>query len=126
MKKKALVLGLISMMLVSALALTGCSDPDDDTPPPASTPTTGTVTITNNSAERAITRVSVLDADTQLPVTNEPASIAIRGGSKSFTVDPGKYLVRVTDDANNQVTSTQFTLTAGGSKSLNFTGTDLY
>jgi hypothetical protein len=124
MKKKALLFGLIGMMLVLALALTGCPDPNtNDTP----TPTTATITINNSSGEYKITRVTVLDAATNNnEVLNEKVDIGIKGGSKSFTVDPGKFIVKVTDEANDTLTSTQFTLAAGGTKSLTYTGLELY
>jgi uncharacterized membrane protein len=59
-------------------------------------------------------------------VTDESASIAVKGGSKTYTVDPGKYIVTIWDDSDYEASSTQFQLNAGGSKTLTFTGLELY
>lgn len=131
MKKKMIFMGIFSVMLILGMVLAGCpndssdsgSKTEEETKP---APTTATITVTNNSGEYKITRVVARDADTGNQALNESVEIAIKGGSQSFTVDPGKYTVTVTDSYGDSRSSVQFTLAAGGSKSLTYTGLELY
>jgi hypothetical protein len=128
MKKKTVLLG-IGVMLVFGMVLLGCGDGagdgGDNNQTPAA-PTTATITITNGSDQWEIKQIVVTDADTTNAVATENGTLSTKGGSKSITVDPGKYTVTITDSSNYSYKSPQFTLAAGGSKTLTFTGTSLY
>jgi zona occludens toxin (predicted ATPase) len=140
MKRGLFLAGICSLMLVFGFMLTGCDTGnggndagnggndagDNKAGADQETPATGSITIKNTSGTDAIVWVTINDATTGNPILDETASIAVRGGSKTYTVDPGKYTVTVTDETDWDVSSTQFQLAAGGSKVLTFTGVDFY
>jgi hypothetical protein len=139
MKKLYNLLGIITIgavIVVSTLAFTGCdngttSNAGNNTGNnggnnTAVTPTTGTITINNTSGNYVIAWVKVNDVTTKNDILDESASIAAKGGSETYTVDPGKYIVTIRDGSGYNASSTQFQLNAGGSKTLTFTGLELY
>jgi uncharacterized membrane protein len=80
MKKKILLAaGLIWILLVSALAFTGCGEPD------------GTVTVTNATTITEYTTVAVIIMDGSKEVARQNVS---QGASVSFTLSPGDYTIQ--------------------------------
>jgi archaellum component FlaG (FlaF/FlaG flagellin family) len=136
MKNKLFVTGILSILLVVGLILAGCdtgtnggSDSGDNSNNSGEnneTPTTGKVIIKNTSGNYAIAWVEVNDVTTGNAVVDEATTIATKGGSKTYTIDPGKYIVTIWDDSDYEVSSVQFQLNAGGSKTLTFTGLELW
>jgi archaellum component FlaG (FlaF/FlaG flagellin family) len=134
MKNKRFVTGIFSILLVFGLMLAGCDTGTNGGNDPVNnnggekneTPTTGSITIKNTSGNYAIYWVEVDDVTTGNAVIDEAATIATKGGSKTYTVDPGKYIVTIWDVEDYDYSSVQFQLNAGGSKTLTFTGLDLY
>jgi hypothetical protein len=135
MKRKLFgIAGLLVILAVLGMLVIGCetgttggSDSEaDNSGEKNETPTTGNITIRNTSGNYAITWVEVKDVTTTLPVIDESAAIATKGGSKTYTIEPGKYITTIWDDSDYEASSVQFQLTAGGTKTLTFTGLELY
>jgi hypothetical protein len=68
-----------------------------------------------------------MDRETNSYVVDERVTIALNGGSQSFTVPPGKYIVTIQDDDGDfyrqhnyyfNIASLQFTVTAGATKTV--------
>jgi hypothetical protein len=135
MKTRMVLTGIFGILLIFGLILTGCdtgTNGGSDTSGnntgggKEETPTTGNITIKNTSGNYAIAWVEVTDVTTGNAIIDEAVSIATKGGSKTYTVDPGKYIVTIWDDSDYDTSSTQFQIYAGGSRTLTFTGLELY
>jgi hypothetical protein len=134
MKKRTKLLGIIAIgaiIAVSTLALAGCdngsTNSDQNTPPSDNTPTTGTIIVKNEEREYSIRHVTILDKETNSYIVDERVAIGINGGSQSFTVPPGKYIVTIQDDDADwyaingsyySLSSLQVAVTAGTTKTV--------
>ena len=80
MKKRILLTaGLIGILLVSALAFTGCGEPE------------GTVTVTNKTTLTEFSTIIVIIKEGSEEVARQDV---IQGASVSFTLPPGDYTLQ--------------------------------
>jgi hypothetical protein len=127
MKKKVCLTGIFSIILIfGMLVVVGCDNGTTDNGNGAGGNDYGAITIINNSNQYNITYVEVYDVSTDETVFYEFVTIA-RGSRKTFDqIDPGDRLkVYIEDSGEDYMESLQFSLRAGGSKTLTYDGLSL-
>jgi hypothetical protein len=132
MKKKLVLAGIISVLAVFGLILASC-DNGNTSNNANGTPTTGSITIKNNSNTFSITYVDVYDVDTDTTIFYTNTAIA-KGVTATFNnIDPGNKLrVFIVDSKWDEYygmysehLSNQFALRAGETKVFVYDGDSL-
>jgi hypothetical protein len=127
MKKKVFLTGIFSIILIfGMLVVVGCDNGTTDNGDGASGNDYGAITIINNSNQYNITYVEVYDVSTDETVFYEFVTIT-KGSRKTFNqIEPGdKLKVYIEDSGEDSMESLQFSLRAGGSKTLTYDGLSL-
>jgi hypothetical protein len=136
MKRFYELLAIIAFGAITVIGLAGCNDgnggsditgTDNGTGNGNSTGNVGTIIVRNEEKDYSIRQVIIFDQETYSQIVDERVAIGINGGSKSFTVPPGKYIITIEDDDAEyyaqrgyyfSLSSLQFTVTAGGTKTV--------
>ncbi|MDR1047962.1 MAG: hypothetical protein LBL64_09310 [Treponema sp.] len=134
MKKQSFWTGIFSILLIFGMFLAGCdtgtggggSSGGDSSDDEKKTPTTGSITVKNNSSTYKIAKVDIFDVVTDQSIKIDSDGID-KDKSKTYDTEPNdKLQVWVEDDQGKTYKSTQFALKAGDSKTFAYDGNGIY
>jgi hypothetical protein len=126
MKTKTFVIGILGLLVAFSIALAGCKQPTDgsgdNNSNTNSTPTTGTLVITNTSPTWYIVSVEIREADETTIIQRYNGSPLGKDRTCEFSLPTGVYNVTLKDDEPHILYKNGVVVTVGKTTNLTYNG----